>query len=79
MKEFTFQYYFDLLCNKMFFRLLLSMAVFVTLTRGHFKPSKHSKNPLGKYSTLHIKAFFLIKQSESKVMPIDEITRDGFF
>ena len=60
MKQFTFQFYFDLVCNKMFFRLLLSMAVFVTLTRGHFNPSKHSKIPLGKYSTLHIKTLFLI-------------------
>ena len=70
MKEFTFQFYFDLLCNKMFLRLLLSMAVFVTLTRGQINPSKHSKIPLGKYSILHIKTLFLIKQSEIKVMPI---------
>ena len=55
LKQFASQFYLKLLCNKMIPRLLLSMAVFVTLTRGHFNPSKHSKIPLGKYSTLQIK------------------------
>ena len=37
MKQFAFQFYLKLLCNKMFLRLLLSFAVFVTLTKAHFR------------------------------------------